>query len=168
MRQVFFQKKICRPLSVVLCFTVLYSLIIFQCLYKRNWFDCIFVGIVWRFFVYFFVCLFCFFLCWLFVLMISFLIETVTGWFALASVCLFNTVWISISVHIFRKNSASSACCSYHLLAAQQIGHIAVLYSDSVAARIQRQILRNVNRISASFSSKFCVHQFYEDSDLRI
>lgn len=75
------------------------------------------------------------------------------GCFTSASVCLLKRSRVSTWIGMFIKNYASSACCSYHLLAAQQIGHIAILFSDGVAVRIQRLILRNVNHISASFSS---------------
>lgn len=67
--------------------------------------------------------------------------------------CILKRSWISTWIGIFRKNYASSACCWYHLAAAQQIGLIAILSPDCVAVRIQKLILRNVKHISASFSS---------------
>lgn len=66
--------------------------------------------------------------------------------------CILKIIWISTWIGVFRKNYASSACRSYHLPAAQQIGLIAISSSDCVTVRIQRLILKNVEHISASFS----------------
>lgn len=51
-----------------------------------------------------------------------FSVETVVECFTSASVCPLKTSWISTCIGTFRKNDASSACCSYHLPPAQQIG----------------------------------------------